>query len=405
MTHRAKLFICGGAAIGWGFLLMGVTYVIDGVQPPSGSVFSIKEDGGATALAVETDGDIACTIANQKVGIGATPDSLSQLYLTTASSTPRGIYLDNTASSQAAQRIVFRKSRSGGAVQNTDFVMFFGASAHDGTTMQETVAGYTVEVGGSVSAGNVPLDAVIRTGSVGHSLGGSERIRFFASGGKARFGSDAGLFMNWSTGDNTIGFGTDGANVFSVDTDAPAAGLTYTGGADIDKELTVGSSGSPRTIYQPASEGRNVGLLIGVGPAYQSGDYWTDNGITTEWNIAFDCPNQMPGTVIASIKVMLYAGDGDESFNVTMSKSTTTSPGTVTNFVGPAGTDFTTGSGLNNIATTYYYRLENSGTDADLPYPIASNEKVWVTVELEDPDGASQSRCLGIEWTFNEMKY
>ena len=226
-------------------------------------------------------------------------------------------------------------------------------------------------------------------GSAGSSATVSERWRI-RNDGTQRYGNDTVLEFSYDTGTNEFRYGN--GQVLRIDADN--GNLISDGDLDFAGSGEFGDSTHTLTRYQTCSEAQPG---FGTSYDYQT-DFMTPTSTGVERYVAVPCPRTAPGTRIKSVKFIVYLNTSADHVNFAVKRQTTADPGTTSDLVSFAGTDFTQ-STMTLISGDYYYRTET------LDFTISSGEKLWAVVDLYAGSVSTDCGFRGAEWTFEQRSY
>ncbi|MCA9428214.1 MAG: hypothetical protein KC994_24250 [Candidatus Omnitrophica bacterium] len=175
--------------------------------------------------------------------------------------------------------------------------------------------------------------------------------------------------------------------------------LIGNGDLDFDGAAEFGDSSNTLTVYQSASE------AMLAQPVFQGmvHDYADDiiHPATVGYDeyATFPCPWSTPGTVLASVNFIVKMGTSFERCNFSVRAQSGSSPGTTTDLVSFAGSDFHQSNGLTSISGSYYQRSET------LDHTVSTGEKFWAVVRLKAVNAETDAALHGIEWIFEKRAY
>ncbi|NUN94559.1 MAG: hypothetical protein HUU16_00145 [Candidatus Omnitrophica bacterium] len=396
MNRRLKVLLFGFAAIGWALLVMGVTYVLDGIQAPG--------TGGVTIT--DKDANLITHFSDTNlVGVGTSSPS-AHLHVQDTGLTNRGFLVEQVQSHAAAPLIRFQKAygtpAAKAAVQNGNFAGAFVCQPYDGTAYLDTAAfGFSID--GAVSTGVVPTGFYIRTGTVNDSNGGTLRI-VVTSGGAIQYPNN-NQEVQW------------GSDVISVQGDTSNKVMIWEDGETQRASLSLGSSaggafsGNGRSSFGSTSYLGYWTQPAGTGYLYNPGSVSVDlPGLYLVPGVAgsdFDQPvpalfPTSAGTEIKALRVYAYLGNAASEFNFAVKKRAAGSMGTVTDLLAMNGTDYTQATATYDGVTGYYYVERNLTAN---PYTIVEGDAIWAVVRMNGNTSPGNAKIMTLKWSLGKVIY
>jgi len=200
--------------------------------------------------------------------------------------------------------------------------------------------------------------------------------------GTATVGSASGL-LTW----------TDGMR---IENDGDVAG---DGDIDFEGAAEFGDSSNTLTLYQPASEAMLAQPVFEGMVHDYADDIIYPATVGYDEYATFPCPWLAPGTVLDSVKFVVKMGTSADRSNFSVRAQSSGTPGTTTDLVSFAGSDFHQSSGLASISGSYYERTET------IDHTFSSGEKVWAVVRLKAVNTETDAALHGVEWIFEKRAY
>jgi hypothetical protein len=191
----------------------------------------------------------------------------------------------------------------------------------------------------------------------------------------------------------------DEENAYLIDR-RPERKIALSIGSLATQSAEIGDSDHRLTLFQPAGEGKPVTNSSGTPEVIYKGDedYWYPRQINTDCHLTFALPIQSPGTVVKSVKLIVYLLSSSESFNFALFRRSSAAPQTVSTLVAMAANPFTEETAT--LITGSYYSLTQ-----DLDYTIGVNNEVWLLIRLRSGGVPQDCRLLGVEWQYEERRY
>lgn len=208
---------------------------------------------------------------------------------------------------------------------------------------------------------------------------------------------DAFIFLASAAKDGSVSWDASANRLnFRNSSDTSVGWIDFDDGAmDIEGRLTVGSTGSTLTYFQPAAEAfpeiSSGAPTVNYVPAT---DYFAPTDLNPQ-EIVVPCPFQTSNTVVSAIRLFFYMDNSSEDFDYYLYTTTATTMGTttVTSETGKVYADVT------SVGSVFYYDIP-----AGLPV-TNSTQRVWLRIVMDSASGADDIRYHGALWTFREVGY
>jgi hypothetical protein len=213
--------------------------------------------------------------------------------------------------------------------------------------------------------------------------------------------------LGWNNDDGSLGYNST-TNQFRLEDASDASKVVFDmddGSGDLEGRLITGSTGQELVIFQPASAGTAAGGTNKAESVYAD-DYWRPETVGSEVYLTMPSPIQTAGTVLASVRFLVYSDGTTHEFNFKVRKTrVTASTVTASDITSFAGVDYRAAD-LTAIGSDHYY-LEQTGGSLPFTFTTSAGEqdKVWAVIEIEAQTSNDKARFLGIYWKFREVKH